>query len=453
MLFRLGVLVALLGATGAAAANKVIKNDSFTGVGAVGTGVSFGEYQGAGVLFRPAAADYPLKIVAVDVFAVTVNGGPPGNYGSYVMSIWDESGGTLTPPTAFDGGGYTPRVDMQGVQFITSTTALQRFTLPQALVVDAGQVFVAVTQQTQTSFDFTTIALDTGPLVPGANWYFNGYGGYEPVDLPDGGRPFGIDQNWIIRLVLEVPDVAVTVDAITPSQGPTNEPTDVTITGTNFELGARAFVGTTELTLRSVTATTITATVPVGVAPGVYEVRVRNPNGVEGTLPNGYRVLLPDGGFGGGGGGGTGGGGGGGMGGGGGTGGGGGSGGGGVIPLTVASVTPSEMYGEDETTLVITGTGFLGGAQVLLGTTLIADADTVVKSSAVINVTVPAKTLAKGLYDVTVLNLDGERATLPMGLSVLAGSAAKAGCGCAQVDATALWALGVVVLALRRRRG
>jgi MYXO-CTERM domain-containing protein len=445
MLFRLGVLVALCGAASAAAANKVIKNDTFTGTGSVGTGVSFGEYQGAGVLFTPAAADYPLKIVAVDVFAVTVNGGAPGNYGAYVMSLWDESGGTLSPPTAFDGGGYLPRVDMAGVQFITSTTTLSRFPLPQPVVVDAGQVFVAVTQQSQTSLDFTTIALDTGPLVPGANWYFNGYGGYDPIDLPDGGRPFGINQNWIIRLVLEVPDTAVTVDAITPSSGPTNVATDVTITGTNFELGAEAFVGTTALTLRSVMPATIAATVPLGTPPGLYDVRVRNPNGIEGTLPNGYRVLLPDGGFGGGSGGGTGGGGGGAGG-----GAGGGTGGGSGAPLTVVSVTPSEIYSGDGATLVITGTGFELGAQVLVGTTLIEDS--VVKSPAVLNATVPPQLLAKGIYDLTVLNLSGQRATLPMALTVNAGQSAKAGCGCTVVDPSSLAVALVAGLALRRRR-
>lgn len=452
MLRRLGLIAALLGAAQAAAADKILKNDTFTGSGAVNSGVSFGEYQGAGVLFSPAPGDYPLTIKAVDVFSVTYGGGAPGNYGSYVLSLWDETGGTLTPPRGFDGGTNPPRVNMQGVQLITSSTQLNRYTFPVPLVVDAGHVFVAVTEQLQTSFDSTTIALDNGPLVPGANWFFNGGGTYERIDLPDGGRLNGINANWIIRLVLDAPDQVVTVTSITPNAGAPTADTDVTITGTNFELGAEAFVGTTSLTLRAVTPTSIAATVPAGIAPGLYDVRVRNVNGVEGSLPNGYRVLLEDGGFGGGSGGGAGGGAGGGGGGtddggaGGGTGGGGGT----TGPLTVATVTPTEMFSEDGARLVITGENFQPGAQVLIGTTLIEQVD--FKSPAVLNATVPSGAVPKGLYDVSVLNLSGERATLPQALTVYAGAMAKPGCGCSAVEPMTLVGAALALLALRRRR-
>lgn len=442
MLRRLGLIAALCAAAQAAAADKILKNDTFTGTGAVNSGVSFGEYQGAGVLFTPAPGDYPLKIVAIDVFSVTVNGGAPGNYGAYVVSLWNESEGTLNPPKKFDGGYYVPQVNQLGAQFLTSNTMLNRFPLPMPFVVDAGQVFVAVTEQTQTSFDSTTIALDNGPLKPGVNYFFNGGGGFDPIDLPDGGRPLGINQNWIIRLVAEGVDLPVTVTSIAPSAGPENVATDVTITGTNFELGAEAFLGTNALTLRSVTTTTIGATVPAGLPVGLYDVRVRNMNGVEGTLPNGYRVLLADGGTGevdagtgGGSGGGAGGG----------TGGGGTSG-----QLTVASVTPTEMFSEDGATLVITGEGFAAGAQVFIGTTVIEQVD--VKSPAVLNVTVAKNAVMKGLYDVSVLNLSGQRATLPQALTVYAGTSVKPGCGCTAVEPMTLVGVALALAALRRRR-
>ncbi|MEW5743136.1 MAG: IPT/TIG domain-containing protein, partial [Myxococcota bacterium] len=302
MLLRLGVLAASLCAASAAAGTKYVTNDTFTGSGAVNTGVSFGEYQGAGVLFTPSPADYPLRIKGVDVFLATYQGGAPGLPCGYVASVWDESGGTLTPPRAFDGGTYRPQVNMLSVQFTTSTTMLNRVVLTPPMVVDAGRVFVQVSTQNQTSLDDCTIALDNGPLVPGANWFFNGYGYFFPVDLPDGGRPYGITQNWIIRLALDVPDAPVLVTSVNPSSGPNSTPTDVTLTGNNFELGAEAFLGATALTMNSVNATTISATVPAGLTPGVYDVLVRNPSGAEGTLPNGYRVLLPDGGTGAGGG-------------------------------------------------------------------------------------------------------------------------------------------------------
>ncbi|MEW6429977.1 MAG: IPT/TIG domain-containing protein [Myxococcota bacterium] len=445
MLRRLGLIAALCAAAQAAAADKIIQNDTFTGSGTVNSGVSFGEYQGAGVLFTPAPGDYPLKIVAIDVFSVTYNGGAPGNYGAYVVSLWNESQGTLNPPRLFDGGSYVPQVNQLGAQFLTSNTMLNRFTLPSPFVVDAGQVFVAVTEQLQTSLDSTTIALDNGPLKPGANYFFNGGGGFEPIDLPDGGRPLGINQNWIIRLVAEGADLPVTVTSITPSSGPDNVGTDVTITGTHFELGAEAFLGANALALRSVTTTTIGATVPAGLSPGLYDVRVRNRNGVEGTLPNGYRVLLADGGTGedAGTGGGAGGGAGGGT--------GGGTGGGGMSgQLTVATVTPTEMFAEDGATLVVTGEGFAPGAQVFIGSTVIEQVD--VKSPAVLNVTVAKNAVAKGLYDVSVLNLSGQRATLPMALTVYAGTSVKPGCGCTAVEPMTLWGVALALTVLRRRR-
>lgn len=452
MLRRLGLIAALLSASQVTAADKIVQNDTFTGTGTVNSGISFGEYQGAGVLFTPAAADYPITIKAVDVFAASYGGGAPGNYGAYVMSVWDESGGTLTPPMAFDGGSYMPRVNMQGVQLITSSSQLNRFTLPVPIVLDAGQVFVAVTEQLQTSLDSTTIALDNGPSVTGANWFFNG-ATFDRIDLADGGLLNGINGNWIIRLVLDVPDRPVTVTSITPSAGVGTADTDVTITGANFELGAEAFVGTTSLTLRGVAPTSIAATVPAGIAPGLYDVRVRNLNGVEGTLPDGYRVLLPDGGTGGeldaGAGGGTGGG----TGGGGGTdaGSGGGTGGGGSTgPLTVTSVTPSEMFSEDGARLVLTGEGFLPGAQLLIGMTVIEQVD--VKSPSVLNATVPANAVTKGVYDVSVLNLSGDRATLPQALTVYAGTMAKPGCGCTTVEPMSLLGAALALVALRRRR-
>lgn len=455
MLFRLGVLTALVGASSAAAGTKYVKNDTFSGSGSINTGVSFGELQGAGVLFSPSPADYPLNIIGVDVFIATYAGGGPGLPGAYVVSLWDESKGTLSPPTLFDGGYYQGIVNMLSVQFTTSSTMLNRVTLPSRLVVDAGQVFVMVAEQNQTSLDDTTIALDNGPLAPGANWYFDGSGYFHPVDLPDGGRPYGINQNWIIRLVLDVPDVPVIVTSINPASGPNSVDTDVTITGANFELGAQAFAGTTPLTLRSVAATTIEATVPAGLTPGQYDLVVRNPSTIEGTLPGGYRVLLPDGGtgMGGGAGGGAGGGGntGGGAGGGaagGGTGGG--SGGGSSGVFAVVSVTPEELYADDGARLVITGSGFESGAQLLLGTTLIEGVEW--KSNAVLNATVPPKAVAAGVFDVTVLNLSGVRATLPMGLTVHAGAMAKAGCGCGTVEPSMLALAALGLLALRRRR-
>jgi hypothetical protein len=87
---------------------------------------------------------------------------------------------------------------------------------------------------------------------------------------------------------------APTVIAVSPGTGPNNITTDVTITGTNFEPTPTVTVDTTPLiNVTYVTSTTLTATVPAGIAPGTYDVTVTNPSpcNLSGTLPDGFTVM------------------------------------------------------------------------------------------------------------------------------------------------------------------
>ena len=436
------MLLAVLISGSAAAGFKVIKNDNITGTGGVNAGISFGEFEGAGVLFEPASSDYPLKIVAIDVLCLPymLQGGS-GQIGLFEFDLWDESGGTVPPPVSNDGGNYVGQISKQGISLTTSTSMFNRFTFAVPVMVPSGRVFVKVSEQTQTSLDGTTIAVDNAPsLKPNANWFFNGGGGFSRIDLPDGGFFNNIQGNWVIRLVLEVPDVAVTVTSISPTNSPTNVSTNVVITGTNFEIGARAFLGTNELTLTNLTQQTIAAIVPIGIAPGLYDVKVRNLSGVEGVLSNGYQVLSSDGGTatgggaGGGGGGVT----------------GGGSGGGnntGTEALSLLVITPAQTYAGDATSVFITGAGFGSGAKVLIGGIKLDDV--VVESGSVISSVVKANQLTPGTYDLTVLNLDGAQATLAQSFKVLAGTKARPGCSCSNLE---LFPLLLAALAMLRRR-
>jgi hypothetical protein len=345
-------------------------------------------------------------------------------------------------------GPPTGRINRQGISLTPSNTMINRFTFPTPIVVESGKVFVKVSQQLETSLDGTTIALDNATTPkPGANWFFDGFGNFVPFEQPDGGYHRGLNRNWIIRLVLEVPDQQVTVTSISPNESPTNVQTQVVITGTNFELGAQAFLGTTPLTLTNLTAQTVGATVPTGLSPGVYDVRVRNPSGVEGSLPNGYTVLAVDGGTGAGGGGGTPSGGGGGGGGGGTATGGGGGSSTGTEALALREITPAQAWAEEATTLFLTGAGFEAGASVLIGGTRLEGAQ--VESSGVITATLQASLLPPATYDVSVINLDGEKSTLPNAFKVLAGTRVQPGCGCSSVE---LFPLALVAFAVLRRR-
>jgi hypothetical protein len=192
------------------------------------------------------------------------------------------------------------------------------------------------------------------------------------------------------------------------------------------------------LSLTMATASRLDAVVPKGTAPGTYDVIVHNPDGTEGRLVNGYQVL--------------------GSGTGGGAGGGAGGGGGsttndaGPTALALFDVSPAQAFAADSTNLLITGAGFQTGAQLIIGGKIL-DGVTV-RSAAVLDAVLPANSLGKGVYDVTVVNLDGARATLPMAFSVVAGSqTTKAGCGCSSVDLASLVGAVMVLLALRRRVG
>jgi len=215
---RLLVLfAALLGGT-ADAGTKIIKNDTFTGAGGINAGVSFGEYEGAGVMFEPAPGDYPLKIVGIDILLVPYMMQGFG-IGQYEFDLWDEAGGAIPPADPTDGGAYyVGRISKEALMLQTSTTMFNRYTFPVPINVASGRVFVKVSEILDTASDGTTIALDTAAAPkPGANYFFNGSGAFTPFDQADGGFYRALNHNWVIRLVLEVPDVAVTVTSITVS--------------------------------------------------------------------------------------------------------------------------------------------------------------------------------------------------------------------------------------------
>jgi MYXO-CTERM domain-containing protein len=438
-------------AASAHAGTAVLGNDAFSGSGMVNSAVDFQEYEGAAVLISPDGG-YPLKLVGVDVLMVTYNQGPSGELGAYQLDVWDESLGTVAPPKRFDGG-YYPARDTEYVELTTSGTQFNRIMLTGPLMIPSGRIFISLGEQTSTSLDSTTVGLDEGGLVPGANWYREPAGAFTRIDLPDAGFYRGINHNWIMRAVIEVPDTAVSVVSIFPNAGLTSMPTAVTITGTNFDVGSTAYVGSTALTVTGMpTSTSLSAIVPAGLTPGLYSVKVQSSGGSSGVLNNAFQVLSPDGGTGAGGGAGGGGAGGGAAGGGAGGGsaaGGGASGGGGSSSaLRLDAITPNEGSSDESTTVVLSGDGFASGAQVLVGSTLLNVVD--VKSASVID-TVVGSGMTAGTYDVTVINLDGQRATLPMAFTVKAGVHTKSGCGCAASPGP-LVAVLLALLAVRRRR-
>jgi hypothetical protein len=148
-------LVLVIGSLPALAGNKVIQNDTFTGVGSVNAGISFNEYQGVGVMFEPPLAEYPLTVVGVDIFCVPyMNQG--NGVGSYLVDLYDET--SMTPAPRPDDAGVWPdfvmtngRLGQTGAALTASTTTFNRFTFPQPITIASGRIFIQVTQQNSTT--------------------------------------------------------------------------------------------------------------------------------------------------------------------------------------------------------------------------------------------------------------------------------------------------------------
>ncbi len=96
---------------------------------------------------------------------------------------------------------------------------------------------------------------------------------------------------WVMQMATfkaSASSPAPTVTSISPTSGSINGGTSVTITGTNFAAGASVkFGGTLATVVTVVNSTTIAATTPAHAA-GAVNVVVTNPDGLSGTLTNGY---------------------------------------------------------------------------------------------------------------------------------------------------------------------
>ncbi len=158
---------------------------------------------------------------------------------------------------------------------------------------------------------------------------------------------------------------APTVTAISPTSGPTAGGTTVQISGTGFIAGSTVKIGTVAATGVVVnSATSISAVTPAGTA-GAANVVVTNTNGT-GTFSGGFTYVAP-------------------------------------IPPTVTGISPASGPTAGGTAVQISGTGFIAGSTVKIGT--VAATGVVVNSTTSISAVTPAGTA--GAADVVVTNTNG----------------------------------------------
>lgn len=234
-----------------------------------------------------------------------------------------------------------------------------------------GHVFYARTH------DHSTMAVATGTAAVSTSFDV-------PTNIESGASTIQVVANGIpstpFAITVEVISPP-TISGVSPSKGPIAGGTVVTISGTNFALGATvAFGGSAAAAVTIHSASSITATTPAETA-GAVSVVVTNPNSQSATLANGFTYLGP--------------------------------------APTVSSLTPASGTSSGGTSVTISGANFVSGAKVTFGGT----AGTVTATTATaITVTTPAH--AAGVVSVVVTNPDGQSATLTNGFTYTAPAVA-----------------------------
>ena len=157
---------------------------------------------------------------------------------------------------------------------------------------------------------------------------------------------------------------APVIISIDPNNGPDNQLTGVTIRGANFVGTPQVFLGDRAMSdVSRLNAGQLLAQAPAGLLPGVYTVRVCNPDGQCGVLPNGYTVT-------------------------------------GTGP-TLNGVAPNQGYNDTPNEITLYGFNLQPGVIVMVGNLVLSE--TVRINSTQVQAVVPAG-LTAGTYDVTARN-------------------------------------------------
>ncbi len=195
-----------------------------------------------------------------------------------------------------------------------------------------------------------------------------------------GHNSYGTGQWSQVQSVVVEATPAPLVSSIEPDNGPDNEITWVTIYGANFVATPSVVLGGTELSGVSLVNTSeLLAAVPAGMAPGLYDVQVCNPDEQCGVLPEGYTVT-------------------------------------GSGPI-LTSIVPNQGFGDVPNDVTLYGYNLQADLVAVVGTTFLEDVTWV--NAQQVRAVIPAG-LAVGTHDVTARNpASADTATLADGYLVL----------------------------------
>jgi acid phosphatase len=181
-----------------------------------------------------------------------------------------------------------------------------------------------------------------------------------------------------------VPNTAPILTGVAPSVGPVTGGTPVTISGTGFAQGATvSFGGTPATSVTVVGSTSLTAITPAH-SSGAVDVVVTNPGGQSGTRQNGFTYQAGP-------------------------------------PPVVSGVQPNSGPTDGGTIVTISGSGFLTGANVMVGS--VPAVNVTVNSNSNIVATTAAH--AAGTVAVVVTNPDGQSSSLANSFTYVAPPGAE----------------------------
>jgi hypothetical protein len=176
---------------------------------------------------------------------------------------------------------------------------------------------------------------------------------------------------------------SITLSSVEPTQGANDADIPIVLHGTNFSGTPRVLVGAVDCTgVTIVTASLLMAVIPADTPAGVYDITVITSTLEEASLTDAFTIIDPN-------------------------------------NLTVDSIEPSEGLDDVAVDVVITGTNFVAGATVALGSNTLTTASVI--DTETIHATVQPG-LTPGVYDVIVTNASSASARLVSGYTVLDSS-------------------------------
>ena len=312
----------------------------------------------------------PLSGATVGTWNVTVEN-PDGGSGTLVdgFTITDTNPTvtSITPDTGVNTGDVSI-TDLVGTNFQSGATVI----LNRTGYADITANPVVVDSDTHITCTFPITGATVG------TWNVT-------VENPDGGTGTLVDGFTIT-------DLSPTVTSISPATGVNTGDVSITdLVGTNFQSGAIVNLsrsGYSNITSPDVTVdsdTHITCTLPItGATVGLWTVRVENPDGLSGSLPDGFTIT--------------------------------------DMSPTITSISPATGVNTGPVSITdLVGTNFQTGAIVNLsrsGYSNITSPDVTVDSDTHITCTLPITGATIGIWNVTVENPDGLSGKLLNGFTV-----------------------------------